>query len=324
MRLACLLFTALGLHAVAEEPVVPLAALPLSTENAVSPVEIELGRTLFFDPVLSATKATSCASCHQPQLGWTDGLETGKGFAVLARNTPTILNTAFNADGVMFWDNREHTLEAQVLHPIRARDEMRGDACSEREVIDVVVQRVQGIERYRTAMGGSVTMPKIAHAIAAFERSLVTPDTPFDRFMRGDKSALTPHQQRGMKAFEESGCLRCHGGPMLSDYKLHVIAAPGERQAFRTSSLRNLRHTAPYMHNGRMRTLDEVLLFYEQLMDEVSETIEGGDAAAQPPLDPLLKHLAVKPGDFLDLKAFLESLSADHYDQRVPVFDSQR
>lgn len=324
MRLAALFVIVLVCPVVADEPVVPLAALPLSTEHAALAVEIELGRELFFDPVLSATKATSCATCHQPQLGWADGRETGLGFAPLARNTPTILNTAFNADGVMFWDNRERTLEAQVLHPIRARDEMRGDACEEGEVVELIVQRVQAIERYRTAMGGTVTMPKIALAIAAFERSLVTPDTPFDRFMRGDKSALTPHQQRGMKVFEESGCIRCHGGPMLSDYKLHVVAAPGERQAFRTPSLRNLRHTAPYMHNGRLRTLDEVLLFYEQLMDEVSETLEGGDAAAQLPLDPLLKHLSVKPGDFLDLKAFLESLSADRYDQRAPVFNGQR
>jgi cytochrome c peroxidase len=318
MRLAALFVIALVCPVVADEPVVPLAALPLSTESEASDAEVELGRALFFDPVLSATKATSCATCHQPQLGWADGRETGKGFAVLARNTPTILNTAFNADGVMFWDNRERTLEAQVLHPIRARDEMRGDACSEREVIDVIVKRVQAIEHYRTAMDGTVTMPKIASAIAAFERTLVTLETPFDRFMRGDKSALTPHQQRGMKVFEESGCIRCHGGPMLSDYKLHVVASLGERQAFRTPSLRNLRHTAPYMHNGRLRTLDEVLLFYEQLMDEVSETIDGGDAAVQPPLDPLLKHLSIKPGDFLDLKAFLDSLSADRYDQRVP------
>lgn len=324
MRLAALFVIALVCPVVADETVVPLAALPLSAENSASSDEIELGRELFFDPVLSATNAISCATCHQPQLGWADGRETGKGFAVLARNTPTILNTAFNADGVMFWDNREHTLEAQVLHPIRARDEMRGDACSEREVIDVVVQRVQAIERYRTAMGGTVTMPKIAHSIAAFERTLVTPDTPFDRFMRGDKSALAPHQQRGMKVFEESGCIRCHGGPMLSDYKLHVVASLGERQAFRTPSLRNLRHTAPYMHNGRLRTLDEVLLFYEQLMDEVSETIDGGDAAVQPPLDPLLKHLKVEPGDFLDLKAFLDSLSADRYDQRAPFSNGQR
>jgi cytochrome c peroxidase len=311
--------TLLGCNAMAEEVLVPLTALP-SEAVATDPMQVELGRLLFFDPVLSATKTVACATCHQPQHGWTDERETARGFTSLTRNTPTILNVAFNADGVMFWDNRERTLEAQVLHPIRAREEMRGDACEERNVADLIVKRVQNIDEYRRRFDGEVTMSKIATAIATFERTLITTDTPFDKFMRGDKTALKPHQQRGLKAFEESGCIHCHGGPMLSDYKLHVIGAPGERQAFRTPSLRNLKHTAPFMHNGRMHSLDEVLLFYEQLMDEVSETIEGGDNATQPPLDPLLKHLQIKPGDLLDLKAFLESLSVNAYDQKIPAW----
>jgi len=319
MRLARLaLLVCLSGTAGAEEPVVPLAALPLRQTVAASSDQAELGRLLFFDPVLSATKTLSCASCHQPKHGWADGRETALGFAPLARNTPTILNTAFNADGIMFWDGRERTLEAQVSHPIRAREEMRGDACAEREVFALVVGRVQGISEYRRRFGGEVTMPKIAAAIAAFERTLITNDTPFDRYMRGDSAALSAHQKRGRRVFEESGCIHCHGGPMLSDFKLHVIGSLGERQAFRTSSLRNLTHTAPFMHNGRLRTVDEVLVFYEQLMDEVSETLDGGDHSVQPPLDPLLKHLRVQPGDFLDLKAFLESLSADGYDQTAP------
>ena len=307
----------------AEEAVTPFAALPPRADPPPDARKVELGRLLFFDPILSATKTVSCATCHQPTMGWADGKDVAVGLAPLKRNTPTILNTAFNTGGVMFWDNRETTLEAQVRHPILTREEMRGDVCEERDALDLATRRVSEhpayAERFREAFGGGVTFARLASAIAAFERSLVTSDTPFDRFMRGEKSALNPAQQRGMKTFTQAGCQHCHGGAMLSDFKLHVIAAPGERQAFRTPSLRNLTHTAPYMHSGSLRTLDDVLLFYEQLMDEASETIEGGDKATHPPLDPLLRHLDLKPEDFPDLKAFLESLSATRYDQTAPA-----
>lgn len=309
--------------AAAEEPVVPLAALPLWHDPPLDARKVELGRLLFFDPILSATKTIACATCHQPAKGWADGKEAAVAIAPLTRNTPTILNTAFNIGGVMFWDNRETTLEAQARHPLLAKEEMRGDACEEREVLDIAVSRVRAIpayaQRFREVFGGEAAFESIASAIACFERSLVTPDAAFDRFMRGEKSALSAAQQRGMKAFEQAGCIRCHGGPMLSDFKLHVVGGPGERRAFRTPSLRNLRHTAPFMHNGRLRTLDDVLLFYEMLMDEVSETLEGGDQASAPPLDPLLRHLDLKADDFEDLKAFLDALSADHYDQTSPA-----
>ena len=299
----------------------PLTA-PAPKENPGTPAKIELGRALFFDPVLSAIGNIACATCHQPQLGWTDGKTVAAGFAPLARNTPTILNVGFNTDGVMFWDNREHGLESQARHPIRSREEMRGDACAERAAMKMAVERVANAadypRRFQQAFGEPVSEQNLLKALAAFERSLVTADTAFDRFLRGKPKALTAQQRRGMEAFTTAGCQHCHGGPMLSDFKLHVIGAQGERRAFRTPSLRNLRHTAPFMHNGSLRTLDEVLNFYDQLMDEVSETLEGGDTAAQPPLDPLLRHLDVRPENFADLKAFLESLSADRYDQRTP------
>lgn len=301
----------------------PLAALPLRHEPPLDARKVELGRLLFFDPILSATKTVSCATCHQPDKGWADGKDVAVGIAPLTRNTPTILNTAFNTGGVMFWDNREITLEAQARHPILAKEEMRGEACAEREALGLAVSRVRAIPayaaRFREVFGSEPAFEHIASAIADFERSLVTPDAAFDRFMRGEKAALTAVQQRGMKVFEQAGCIRCHGGAMLSDFKLHVVGGPGERRAFRTPSLRNLRHTAPFMHNGQLRNLDDVLLFYEMLMDEVSETLEGGDQAAHPPLDPLLRHLDLKAEDFEDLKAFLDSLSADHYDQTAPA-----
>lgn len=315
-------FCILAIRALAEDAIVPFAALPQQADGERNRAKSELGRLLFFDPILSATETVSCSTCHQPAKGWTDGRETALGIEPLTRNTLTILNAGFNTDGVMFWDNREVGLKAQVRHPILAKEEMRGDACREREAAGLATRRVRAVPEYqrqfRDVFGGEATFERIADAIATFERSLVTSDTAFDRFMRGDKSALSARQQNGMKLFERAGCNRCHGGAMLSDFKLHVVGAPGERQAFRTPSLRNLRHTAPYMHNGRLRRLDEVLDFYDELMDEVGETLDGGDTSAQPPLDPLLRHLNIDEADFEDMKAFLDSLNADSYDQTEP------
>jgi cytochrome c peroxidase len=327
-RLLCM--SLLATFSMAQEPALPPemqfaplpAAIPDPADNPGSPGKITLGRLLFFDPILSSNQKIACATCHQPARGWTDGRTIAVGVEALKRNTLTILNVGFNTNGTMFWDNREQGLEAQSMHPIRSHDEMRGDGPAEREALDIAVKRVRAVPAYRESFQatfqGEATAQRLAQAIAAFERSLVTAGTPFDRFLRGDRSALNTQQQRGMKAFTDAGCQHCHGGPMLSDFKLHVIAAPGERQAFRTPSLRNLPHTAPYMHNGSLRTLDDTLLFYEVLMDEVSETLEGGDTAAHPPLDPLLKHLDLKAEDFADLKAFFESLSDPHYDRSAP------
>jgi cytochrome c peroxidase len=293
------------------------ARVPDPKDNPSTPEKIALGRQLFFDPILSMSGTIACATCHQPARGWTDGRATAVGAAPLRRNTPTILNVGFNTGGAMFWDNREQGLEAQSLHPLRGREEMRGTG-AERDAVAQAVERVSKVPAYREAFDGKVTAEGITHALAVFERSLVTTDTAFDLFMRGDTTALTEQQQRGMKAFTKAGCQHCHGGPMLSDFKLHVVGGPGERQAFRTPTLRNLPHTAPYMHNGRLRTLDDVLVFYDLLMDEVSETLEGGDQATQPPLDPLLRIINVDPEEFDDLKAFLEALSDPHYDRSAP------
>lgn len=312
------------LSAFAAEEVMPLAALP---NVVVEPAgQVALGRILFFDPILSATKSVACASCHQPRYGWTDARKTAIGATrvPLSRNTLSILNTAFMGGAVapMFWDAREHGLEAQVLHPLRARDEMRGDACSEADALRVSVEHVRSVHVYRKMFDevfeGEPSVHRMAQAIASFERTLIASNSPFDRFMRGDSAAMSDAATRGMKAFERAGCIQCHGGPMLSDFKLHVIAVPGERRAFRTPSLRQLKFTAPYMHDGSMRSLDEVLSFYEQLMDEVSESLEGGDASADPPLDPLLRKLDLHVEDFEDLKAFIDALNDPGFDQTIP------
>lgn len=330
---------------------------PEPKDNPTTADKISLGRLLFFDPILSSTKDVSCATCHHPRYGWSDGRATpigvggtGMGPArtfhapaslpLLARNAPTILNAGFNglvsgsspdpAAAPMFWDSRVQSLERQAFAPIQTREEMRGDACADTEAVEQAVGRVRAIGEYRDLFSAAfgqppaeaVTPEHLAQAIAAFERSLVTPHTAFDRFLAGDSFALNTEQQRGLRVFQDAGCNHCHGGPMLSDFKLHFIGmadsiVSGQRE-FRTPTLRNLRHTAPYMHNGRLRTLTDVLVFYDQLAEAVSETLDGGDTAARPPLDPLLKHLNLNPEDFPALEAFLDTLSSD-YDLTVPA-----
>lgn len=346
MRILALVFSLAALSVAAEEnlPDARLAALPRSAALPQdTPEKVKLGRLLFFDPTLSATREVACATCHHPRFGWADGRATPLGIhatglgperkplekmeaSTLTRNTPSILNAAFNglrldqshdpAKAPMFWDNRVESLEAQVFAPIRSREEMRGDACSEAEAVPQMIERLKAVPEYRKLFGGEITPEKVADAIAAFERTLITPDTPFDRFMRGDRSAMNASQQRGMEAFQRAGCALCHNGPMLSDFKMHAIGLSGP--PLRTPTLRNLRHTAPYLHDGSQRTLEEVMLFYDRLMDHAAETLDGGDKATLPPLDPLLSRLDLRPEDHEAILDFLDALSSDDYDRSVP------
>lgn len=309
------------------------ARVPEPADNPSTPAKIALGRLLFFDPILSATKTVACATCHDPAHGWSDGraVPVGTDLAQLTRNAPTLLNVGFNGlvNGAkldphaapMFWDNRALGLEAQALVPIRMREEMRGDACAEADALPQAVARVNGIaayrEQFRAVFGEDATAQNLPRALAAFERSLITPETAFDRYLRGDTTALNAEQQRGLKVFQDAGCQHCHGGPMLSDYKPHFIGL-ADRIALRTPTLRQLKHTAPYMHDGSVRTIRDVLVFYEALSDAVSETLDGGDTAAHPPLDPLLRHLDLRADDFPALEAFLDTLSTD-YDRSAPA-----
>ncbi len=321
---------------------------PAPADNPTTPEKAALGRLLFFDPVLSATQTVACSTCHHPEHGWADGRATpvgvggsGQGTArrrvhggeikALLRNVPTLINVGFNglisgehsdpAAAPMFWDARVQGLEAQVLKPLQSAEEMRGTADLEADALPGAVKRLQAIPAYRAKFArtfGDVTAKHLAQALAAFERTLVAADSPFDRYMRGDRAAMSNQPLRGMETFQRAGCNYCHGGPMFSDFKLHFIGAGDERREFRTPSLRNLRLTAPYMHDGSQRALKDVLVFYEQLMDEVSETVDGGDTSASPPLDPLLKHLGFRVEDEADLLAFLEALNDEGYDRSAP------
>jgi cytochrome c peroxidase len=347
----------------------------------------ELGRLLFWDPVLSGNKDVACATCHHPDFGYADGrdLSLGTGavglgpartdrsngqIPVVKRNAPTVLNTAFNgldqgrrrrrrtsggateatpasgsvdpARAPMLWDSRIRSLEAQALEPLKTREEMRGDAYSEATAIDSVVARLlrnpEYVAFFKSVFGSSTTIDaqQLGQAIAAFERTLVAMNSPFDRFRAGDASALTDQQQRGMAAFDRAGCDRCHEGRMFSDFDLHAEGvrenpkltqpdAGAGRFRFRTPTLRNVAMTAPYMHNGMLRTLEDVLRFYDngrsenpnvssertdrRSRDEGTARVAGGFRRVRDMSDEEMD----------DIVAFLEALTDPGFDRTIPA-----
>lgn len=340
-----------------------LAALPQTApapaDNPTTPERVELGRLLFFDPVLSGQSDVACATCHHPDFGYAEFLPlsigvNGEGTAthrhfrepndipLVKRNSQTILNAAFNGltnetpvgpeQAPMFWDLRTSSLEKQALEPIRAFEEMRGHPYTAEAAVDTVVARLQGIAEYRRlfrrAFGEpTITATNLAKALAAYERTLIAPNSRFDQFMRGDHSALSEAEQEGLQLFLKSGCAKCHNGPMFSDFKLHTMgvadhpdlpqsdAGPDNRYAFRTPTLRNLSRTAPYMHNGTLRTLEEVMTFYEDLAGGTSANPHVG----KDQLDPLTKKLKVEFRDIRTIIEFLNTLNDDNFDRTIPA-----
>lgn len=328
-------------------------------DNPTTQAKAALGKLLFWDPLLSGPQDVACASCHHPQNGYAEDRDlslgvtaTGLGKArhqapgskipIVKRNSPTVLNIAFNgsdqtghydpATAPMFWDIRVKSPEKQALEPLKALEEMRGETYPEDQALDKVVAKLKANAEYRRLFAGAfggkepVSAENIGRAIAAFERTLLANNSPFDRYMRGDKSAMTEEQVRGMKRFESVGCVKCHNGPMFSDYKLHVMGIPDnpalpasddgaeKTYAFRTPSLRNLNFTAPYEHNGIFPTLSAVVGFYE----DASGGRSRNPKVSSEKLDPLLLELKDFDEEDVDLVEFLRALSDDKFDKTIP------
>ncbi len=238
---------------------------------------IALGRDLFFDPRLSRTNRVACATCHRPELAFTDGRRFAVGVEDRrgTRNTPSLLGVAEQSS--FFLDGRASSLEAQALLPIENPREMDSRLT---DVIAAIDDDSEYRRRFQTVFGGRVTSARIAEAIAAFERTLTAPETPFDRHLAGDSDALSPAAERGMALFfSDARCSECHPSPRLTDGEFHNVGAAdpalpvdegrravtGRREdegAFKTPALRNVSQTAPYMHNGRFKTLREVVEHY--------------------------------------------------------------
>ena len=337
----------------------------------------ELGRLLFWDPLLSGDKDVACATCHHPDFAYADGRDlslgagsvglgpsrtdlTGGRIPVVKRNSPTVLNTVFNGLGrrrrnrgsnstsasvdqsraPMFWDNRTRSLEAQALEPIKAFEEMRGWAYAEDVAVDSAVARLQAIPDYVALFqeafgpGTSISADQLAGAIAAFQRSLVAMNSPLDRFRAGDSTALTAQQQRGLQEFDDAGCDRCHRGRMFSDYNLHAegvkenprFSEPDEgarRFRFRTPSLRNVALTAPYMHNGMLATLEDVLRFYDNGRSENPNVVNGRRREGDRSVARLSRRFRrvddMSDQEMQDIVAFLGALTDEDFDKTIPT-----
>jgi len=274
----------------------PLPALPpIPADNSLTKEKIELGKMLFFEPRISSSGVISCATCHNPALGWADRIPRAVGHdgQVGERNTPTVLNSGFLE--AQFWDGREPDLEGQALGPIEADIEMAMD-------LDDALERLKEFEAYQETFAEAfpeeddpIVAENVAMALASFQRTLNTPNSPFDRYLRGDDKAMTEAQKRGMKSFADSGCIACHSGPNLTDSRFHRFELPGstdegryvvtgeesDRYAFRTPTLRNVAVTYPYFNNGSVDSLHEATdLMAEQMLgrelpdDEIDDIVE--------------------------------------------------
>jgi cytochrome c peroxidase len=283
-------------------------------DNKMTPARIELGKVLFFDPRLSGSRWISCATCHNPTLGWADGLTTafGHGMVKLKRASPSLINAAYGR--IFMWDGRKATLEEQALGPFQSKDEMNMD-------ISAMLDRISAIpaygEMFRHAYPGEgISAEVVAKALASFERTVISKNTPFDRWRQGDTAAVSPSAKRGFDLFlHKAACSGCHQGYNFTDDGFHNIGlhtpagmAVDEGRyeqrkvksmtgAFKTPTLREIALTAPYMHNGIYQTLEEVVEHYDR----------GGDVKEQ--LDPNMHPLNLTATEKKDLVEFMKSLT---------------
>jgi len=311
---------------------------PAPADNPTTAAKVELGQMLYFDPRLSSTAPWSCFSCHNVMEGGDDHMTTSAGVHGLkgGRNAPTVWNAAFHS--VQFWDGRAPSLEEQAKGPPVNPIEMGMPN------LDAVIDRVRHIPGYKPyfekafGAGDVVTMDNAAKAIASYERTLITPGSAYDRYVKGDKRALTAQQVKGMDAFAAIGCMSCHQGPAFNGpalpagtgffmkfptypdsvytvkYKLaedpgraNVTKDPADASMWRVPTLRNLTYTAPYMHTGTVKTLPEaVRVMASTQLDktlgdaEVADIVAFLEALSGPFPQQTMPRLPPTPGDLLE------------------------
>lgn len=302
-----------------------LGKAPDAADNPVTPAKVELGKALFFDPRLSGNGTVSCASCHNPALGWSDGLKTGVGIngTVLGRATPTIVNMAYNTQ--FMWDGRKKSLEDQALGPMKTPEEMKTD-------FSTVLQMLGSVDGYvamfnKAFPGEPISEETIAKAIAAFERTVVSKDSRFDRWLAGDRKAITAQEYRGYQVFNDPGrgnCAKCHGGPNFTDNGYHNIGLKqtegavdegrfkikpiaSMKGAFKTPTLRDIALTTPYFRDGSATTLMEVVEHYNR----------GGDDKGN--LSQDIRPLNLTSTEKADLVAFMMALNGRPITVAIPA-----
>jgi len=298
-------------------PPLGLDEVPVPENNPMTPEKVALGRRLFFEKRLSRDATVACASCHMPRRGFSNGRQYGIGIGgrIGLRNAPTIINAAYN--DTLFWDGRAKSLEEQAKGPIQHPAEMGAN--------EIHISKTLGTlpfyrESFRRAFGSEkITLDRVVKAIATFERTILSGNSLFDRWFFGsDKSALTPAAVRGFKLFRGKGnCVKCHLVDSFSapftDQKFHNLGVgfdsrpphPGrekitrraqDKGKFKTPTLRDITKSMPYMHDGSIKTLEEVIDYYDR----------GG--LANPNIDPDMKPLKFLKSEKSDLLEFLKSL----------------
>ena len=312
----------LSAAASAETPPSPPLGLPpivWPAGNPYSAARVELGRTLFFDPRLSANGKVSCATCHPPEHAFAGGEPppvgvTGK---PLRRRAPTLINRAYGRS--QFLDGRAASLEAQILGPVTDPNEMGTTPEAVAEAISKIAGYMPLFER---AFGDpKVDFQRITYAIATFERTILSGNSAYDRYLNGDKHALSPSAKRGLQIFERSGeCSECHTGFNFTNEKFASLGIGPDQHPpdlgvaeiskkrrdegkFKVPTLREVVRTGPYMHDGREKTLGDVLEFYRK----------GGRPSRY--LDSRIAPFFLDAPAKADLLAFLESLSGEGWQQ---------
>ena len=280
-------------------------------DNPTTAAKVALGKQLFFDPRLSGDNSMSCATCHLPEKAFADGRarSPGQGGKPLERNTPGLLDVGLHSS--FFWDGRASTLEEQALGPIQSPVEMNQSL----DELERELGQVPGyVAQFEKIFGRRPHRADVARALAAFQRTLLAPNSPLDRYLAGDRQALSAEARRGLELFRgEAGCIRCHQGPLLSDGKYYRVgisfrdrgrsAVTGKAEdeyRFRTPTLRNIARTAPYMHDGSLETLDDVVTFY--LREVPTRTPDGRQLDLEP-------ASGVSFDDLPALVAFLKALT---------------
>lgn len=332
--------TVAGSRPIVQEPIIPAAEAGAGSRSVLpsytgllrefpeletpDPAAVELGRNLFFDSILSGNNDMSCAHCHQPNKGFSDGrtLARTEGGIRLERNSPTLWNVGYLSE--IFHDGRANSLEEQAEIALLESTEMNADP-------DTMVAELEAIPEYvdlfEDAYGSdSVTFDNVTAALAAFERSLVSNNAPFDRYAAGDFTALTPAQRRGLTLFRSGAtrCFECHANPTFHTDTFRVIGVPSDDPgragvadngidgSFRVPSLRNVALTGPYMHNGKFETLEEVIQFYA----------DGGgrsiSSVKEDNIDAFIQGFELNQQEKSDLVAYLHALTDESAMPEVP------
>jgi cytochrome c peroxidase len=295
-------------------------------DNQNNADRIALGKTLFFDPRLSGDGNMSCATCHSPLFGWSDGLATAKGFQskVLGRASPTVTNTAYNA--LQMWDGRKKSLEDQALGPMLSSAEMNVDIG---QAIDFLKSSDDYVKAFKKAYPKEgITEVSLAKAIASFERTILSRDSAFDRWVAGDKKAMTKKQIKGFKLFmdpDKGNCEVCHSAPNFTDDGFHNIGLASYglenpdmgryaikpigilKGAFKTPTLRDIEYTAPYFHDGSANSLRDTVIHYAK----------GGEV--QQDLDPNMKKLDLTDREIDSIVDFMKALSSPREEFVLPI-----